>query len=37
MLVGSWWDLLLGRIEEWDAALEAKARANKAHVIVERE
>ena len=34
MLLGVWWDLLLGRSEEWDAALEAKVRAKKDDVVV---
>ena len=36
-LLGAWWDFLLGQSEEFDAALEAKLRTNKANVIVERE
>ena len=35
MLLGAWWDLLLGRSEECDAELEAKLRTNKADMIVE--
>ena len=37
MLLGSWWDLLLGRSEECDAALEAKSRTNNADAIVQCE
>ena len=34
MLLGAWWDLLLGRSEEFDEALEDNVRANKADSIV---
>ena len=37
MLLGAWWDLLLGRSEEFDSALEAKLRTTKADVITECE
>ena len=37
ILLGTWWDLLLGRSKECDAALEAKLRINKADAIVECE
>ena len=37
MLLGAWLDLLLGRSEVWDAALEAKVKATKADVTLECE
>ena len=37
MLLGAWWDLLLGQSEECDVRLEAKLRTNKDDVIVECE
>ena len=37
MLLGTWWELLLGRSEEWDIALEVKVRANEDDVVVECE
>ena len=37
MLLVAWWDLLLGRSEDFDASLEAKLWTNKYDVIVEWE
>ena len=35
MMLCAWWDLLLGRKDEFDAALEVKLSTNKSDVVAE--